>query len=278
MKEKTYSLILLLTLFVSSCATRPTIERPVPAVKEEKIQTKVSKEKTLKPDVVAKKSTDIIMIDHVYFKIAYNAKRRLPEYVTYDLSASQLRSKSAERNNKFIPDPYLVEKKIPYVVTAEYAKSGYDRGHLAPSADFAWDQDANNMTFVMSNMAPQSPGLNRDAWKRLEDKVRKWACGEEKVTVITGPVLAQNLPRLDSGLEIPQDFFKIIIDQTPPKKVIAFLYHQTDKGDVMSERVVPMNSVEKFTGIAFNQDFPELRNEKMRVPASLNEWKEADCK
>lgn len=261
MKEKTYSALLVLLFVISSCATRPPVAVK-PVVKEETI----------------KRPADVIMIDHKYFKIAYNQSKRLAEYVTYQLTANQLTSKSAERNNKFIPDPYLVDNNIPYVVTAEYAKSGYDRGHLAPSADFAWNQDANNMTFVMSNMAPQSPGLNRDAWKRLEDQVRKWACGEEKITVITGPILAENLPTLKSGLEIPQDFFKIIIDETAPKKTIAFLYHQTDKGNVLSQRIVPMKNIEKATGIAFNQDFPELRNEKMRVPASLNEWKEADCR
>lgn len=119
------------------------------------------------------------MIDHKYFKIAYNQSKRLAEYVTYQLTAAQLRQSSADRNNKFIPDPYLVDNNIPYVVTSEYTKSGYDRGHLAPSADFVWNQDANNMTFVMSNMVPQLPGLNRDAWKRLEDQVRKWAVGRD---------------------------------------------------------------------------------------------------
>ncbi len=272
MKEKTYSVVVVLLLLVSSCATRPPLVVK-PVAKEEASKT-VTKTKQIEP----KRSSEIIMINHKYFKIAYNPSKRLAEYVTYQLTAAQLTSKSAERHNKFIPDPYLVDNNIPYVVTAEYAKSGYDRGHLAPSADFAWNQDANNMTFVMSNMAPQSPGLNRDAWKRLEDQVRKWACGEEKVTVITGPILSDHLPTLKSGLEIPQEFFKIVIDETPPKKTIAFLYHQTDKGNVLSERIVPMKNIEKASGIAFNQFFPELRNEKMRVPASLNEWKEAECR
>jgi len=271
-------LIMLITLFISSCATRRPVDVQEPPHKVTKDVISERLKKAGNQVEVKKTLSDVVMIDHQYFKIAYNFKRRLPEYVTYQLTADNLRSKSAERNNKFIPDPILVEKNIPYVVTAEYTKSGYDRGHLAPSADFAWDQDANNKTFVMSNMAPQTPGLNRDAWKRLEDQVRKWACGEEKITVITGPVLADNLPRMKSGLEIPQDFFKIIIDETAPKKTIAFLYHQTDKGNVLNERIVPMNNVEKATGIALQKDFPELRNEKMRVPASLNEWKEADCR
>lgn len=272
MIKKTYSIVLVFILFVSSCATRPPLVITDEAPKSKKVIVKTKEIKS------QQRSSDVVMVDHKYFKIAYNKSKRLAEYVSYQLTATQLKSKSAERNNKFIPDPYLVDNNIPYVVTAEYVKTGYDRGHLAPSADFAWDQNANNMTFVMSNMVPQTPGLNRDAWKRLEDQVRKWACGEEKVTVITGPVLSGTLPKLKSGLEIPQEFFKIVIDETSPKKTIAFLYHQTDKGNVLSERIVPMNNLEKVTGIAFNKHFPELHHEKMRVPASLNEWKEADCR
>lgn len=164
-----------------------------------------------------------------------------------------------------------MKKNIAYVVTSEYTKSGYDRGHLAPSADFAWNQDANDITFVMSNMAPQTPGLNRGAWKRLEDQVRKWAC------VITGPVLGENLPRLKSGLEVPQEFFKIVIDETAPKKAVAFMYHQNDKGDVMKKRVIGLEEVKAATGLAFNEDFPQFPQDSGRLPANLNEWIEADC-
>ena len=252
MKDKAYLLVLMSLLFlVSGCAT---------------------------PKLASlKNKNEVVMIDHGYFKIAYNPDRRLAEYVTYQLAANQLKNKSAERSNKFIPDPFLVKRNIAYTVTSEYTNSGYDRGHLAPSADFAWNQEANNKTFVMSNMAPQTPGLNRDAWKRLEEQVRKWACGEELVTVITGPVLGENLPRLKSGLEVPQEFFKIIIDETIPKKALAFLYHQNDKGDVMKKRIIDLDKVESVTGLAFSKSFPHLSQKNGRVPANLDEWKESDC-
>ncbi len=266
MNKINYNLTLIFTCLLLSCTTQAPL---VGYTDSSLVKTKVH---------LIEQSSNLIMIDHKYFKIAYDSSKRLAQYVTYQLTASQLRAKSARRSNKFIPDPFLVKNNIPYVVTVEYAKSGYDRGHLAPSADFAWDQEANNMSFVMSNMAPQLPGLNRDAWKKLEDQVRKWACGEERVTIITGPIFSNNLPALKSGLEIPHRFFKIVIDETSPKKMIAFIYHQEDKGNVIRERIVPIKSIEKETKIAFNQDFPALQDESMRAPASLNEWKEADCR
>lgn len=256
---------LLLLLLLAGCATR--VPQPVQTTKTTKTTT----------PAVELPLKDSVVLDHKFFKVSYNFKRRLANFVSYELTAERLRAKSAERENKFIPDPLLKEKNLPFVVTAEYVKTGYDRGHLAPSADFAWSQEANDMTFVMSNMAPQKPKLNRDAWKRLEDQVRRWACGEEKVTVITGPVLAENLERFPSGLEIPNAFFKIIIDETPPKKTMSFVYYQDDSGDMLNQRMIPLNKVETMTGIAFNREFPELKGEKIRRPASLSEWKEADC-
>lgn len=246
---------LVLLIFITSCATHN---------KQAPVATTATPSNT-------------ILVDYIHFQIAYNPSIRLASYVSYELTADKLKIKKAKRTNKFIADPLLVEKNLPYVTPAEYTKSGYDRGHLAPSADFAWDQTVNDSTFVMSNMVPQTPNLNRDAWRRLEDKVRQWACGEGKITVITGPVFTAQDSHLKSGLIVPQKFFKIVIDETPPKKSMTFLYDQADKGDVLLKRMVPVENVENMTGIAFNKNYPELKNDRSRVPASINSWKEADC-
>lgn len=222
-------------------------------------------------------STNIVMLDHKYFKIAYDQDKRLARYVVYQLTAENLSHKNADRKNKFKADPILKAKNIPYVLPSEYTRSNYDRGHLAPAADFSWNQEANDLTFVMSNMAPQSANLNRDAWKRLEGQVRKWACGEKVISVITGPVLRAGLPRLKSGLEIPQEFFKIVIDETPPVKMISFIYHQNDRGDVLAKRLIPVNQIEETIGIALQREIPQMKNLSLRMPAAMNEWKEGDC-
>jgi endonuclease G len=223
------------------------------------------------------KSDDIVIIDHKYFTVAYDQKLRHALYVVYELTADKLRKNVASRKNKFIADPYLVTKKIPFVKPAEYLNSGYDKGHLAPSADFAFSQEANDLTFVMSNMSPQKGNLNQDAWKRLENQVRKWGCGEEKVTVITGPVLGKQMATLKSGLIVPPSYFKIVIDETPPRKAIAFVYHQTDKGDVLQKNEI---SLEKLTSLLRNEVKPRIAafTEKYgRLPASKEKWKEKDC-
>jgi hypothetical protein len=55
------------------------------------------------------------------------------------------------------------------------------------------------------------------------------------------------------------------------------MYYQDDSGDKLAERIIPLNKIESATGIAFNREFPVLKDNKIRLPASTNEWKEADC-
>lgn len=219
---------------------------------------------------------DVVEIDHSYFRIGYDPELRLAQYVVYELTADKLRSRTAKRRDNFRVDPVLIEKKHPYVRPVEYKKSGYDQGHLAPSADFLWSQSAQDLTFVMSNMAPQKPRLNRDAWRRLEEKVRRWACGEQRVTVITGPIINRTDQKLASGLVIPSHFYKIIVDETPPRKVLSFVYHQDDAGDIHQERQVGLTEIVAMMPIKVDGLISEYST-LSRSPASLNSWKEADC-
>lgn len=209
----------------------------------------------------------LVTLDHGYFKVHYDPEIRLARYVEYTLKREHLLTKAGKRKNKFIPDPILVNSHQPFVTTKEYTRTGYDRGHLAPSADFTFSQEANDLTFVMSNIAPQRPNLNRGVWKKLEEEVRKWACGEEKLTVITGPIFHGNDPKLPSGLIIPQRFFKIVIDETPPRKTIAFIHHQKDPKTTMAYREFPVSEVERQSGLTFPVKFPD----------GSGKWKSEDC-
>lgn len=217
----------------------------------------------------------LVELDHQYFKIGYDPDLRLALYVSYQLSAENLSGIKYKRKNKFRADPLLLKLGVPYVEAKEYSRSGYDRGHLAPAADFAWSEEASHRTFVMSNMAPQKPKLNRKAWKMLEDQVRRWACGEKKITVITGPILEESRKRLKSGLLIPESFYKVIIDETPPKKILSFIYHQDDATEVLKKRMVSWNHLQMKS--QHLSQFISAEIHSARRPASLKDWKEADC-
>ncbi len=260
--------ILFALIFITACqsAQKRTVEIAVPPAVLEKL--------TPPPQAPAAPAPAVVL-DHKYFQVHYSPEFKLAKYVKYTLTADRLRSRAAARKNRFFSDPLLKLKKLPAVAQNAFAKSGYQRGHLAPAEDFRFSQEAIDATFVMSNMAPQKQNLNAGPWKKLEELVRRFACGEEKVTVITGPVLEASLDRLPSGVTVPERFFKIVIDETPPRKAIAYILHQNDRGNVLRERIASFDEIKKSTQEDF---YAEIAAEERRNPAQINAWKEADCR
>lgn len=124
-------------------------------------------------------------------------------------------------------------------------------------------QEAIESTFVMSNVIPQKTSINSGSWARLERQVRSWACGEEAITVITGPVLTDALPKLKSGVSIPNEFFKIIVDDTPPKKSISFIFEQSLKGRTLINRQTLKSKIEAL--LPKETKFPE--------DSTISQWK-----
>ena len=59
------------------------------------------------------------------------------------------------------------------VRSTDYTVRGYDRGHIAPSADRTRKEADNSATFLMANMMLQVPEVNRGVWGDLEEYCRE---------------------------------------------------------------------------------------------------------
>lgn len=148
-------------------------------------------------------------------KLAYSAYydplTRGPLWVAQRLSGNV--SGDEPRTNDFRPDPDLPRGASPS--NSDYARSGWDRGHMAPAEDFSRDPSAMSESFLFSNIVPQHPKNNRLAWKELESLTREWARTRGEVYVISGPIYNNGAPleRLGrSQVWVPTHVFKIIID------------------------------------------------------------------
>lgn len=209
-------------------------------------------------------STNDVVLDHKYFVLSYNKTHRLANWVKYNLKKIELNG-PAVRLKKFKPDSMLSSLGLRPVVHDDYTHSGYARGHLAPAEDFSRSQDAMDSTFIMSNVIPQKGSVNSGSWSQLEKKVRSWACGEESITVITGPLLSSNLQKIKgTDISVPERFFKIIIDESAPKKSIAFVYDQISKKQTVSKNKISVNEIKLNVGIT----------EKLPEDSKLEDWKE----
>ena len=123
-----------------------------------------------------------------YYSLCYRESYEQAEWSAYCLTDEHL-VKNAGRSDDFRADPKI---STGSATPDDYKKTGYDRGHLSPAADFAFDKTAMSETFYMTNMSPQTGSFNRGIWKDLESTVRTWAKKFGRVYVVSGPILEKN--------------------------------------------------------------------------------------
>lgn len=211
-------------------------------------------------------------ITHPGHVLVYSEAHEQPKWVAH-IAVPELLAGNLARIDSFIPDPKV---KSGTAVTADYWNSGYDRGHMVPSADMRWNIDALRATYYYSNVSPQAPELNRGAWAELEDWVRRYVNhSKRRVFVVTGPVLRDGLPRMQNPghrneVSIPEYHWKVIADLDGERpKAIGFVMANKAQEYPPISYAVAVDSVERLTGIDFFaalDDAVEDRIEAMREP------------
>lgn len=125
------------------------------------------------------------LIEKTGFIISYNNQKLTPNWVAWHLDSQDLGK--TNRSNKFMQDKNLPEnwyavKKNDY----KFPAFGFDRGHICPSADKTSSQKANEETFLMTNMIPQSPDCNRIVWKDFENYERELVLQGNELYIFAG--------------------------------------------------------------------------------------------
>jgi endonuclease G len=213
---------------------------------------------------------NIPIIKHLGYAFQYSEKHEQAFWVGYELTKKET-EKAFERTNEFIPDPSV---STGTATVGDYAKSGYDRGHLAPAADMGWSQQAMTESFYFSNMSPQVPGFNRGIWKNLEEQVRTWAKAYDSIYVVTGPVLKDGLVQLGpNGVSIPKYYYKVILDNTgDDAKAIGFLMPNEASKEPLEKFAVSVDQVEQETGIDFFNKLPDSRENAFEKEVCIPCW------
>ena len=211
-----------------------------------------------------------VIIDRGGFAVGYSNRHRQALWVCYYLTAEQLSQKQIKRAGKFRADPLV---KFRPVHPREYDRTGFDRGHLAPAADMAYSRQTMEHSFFMSNISPQLPGCNRGIWKRLETQVREWARRERRLCIVTGPVLGDgDLTMGDTDITVPGAFYKVLLDMTPPLKMIGFLVPNRASCRPVRAFAVTVDEVEATTGMDFFNNLEESLEAMLERQAEINDW------
>jgi endonuclease G len=198
---------------------------------------------------------NLLVLENDGYVVGYCEERNNPAWVAYRVFDDPTFG-SGERPSGFRMDARTQSR----VSHDDYTHSGYDRGHMAPNYAIAtrYGVEAQEETFLMSNIVPQSPSLNRGIWRELESLVADWSHQHEDIWVVTGPIYDQTAEYLDSGVEVPDAFYKILMDVTERNQIrtLAFVLPQSG-GDSLREFSVSVDKVEAWTGLDFFPELPE---------------------
>ena len=156
------------------------------------------------------------------FVIYYNIERQIPALVAWNLTKKNLGRYHRPSNVSFRQD---INCPKPRAKAQSYVKSGYQRGHLCPSADRSADVTQMRATFIMSNVAPMTPALNMVQWAQAEDYSRCLARFGHECHMMAGAFLSDSvqLMSLSSMIHVPDSFFRACIVHDAPQLSVYWL-------------------------------------------------------
>lgn len=193
----------------------------------------------------ASRIKDEITINKTYIVIGYNKTHLIPNYVgeklVYDMTVGEERREPGFYPETDLPEQYQTRSKL-------YTNSGYDRGHLAPAADFKRDRKAMYDSFTMANVAPQWPSVNRGKWQQLEDSVRLYSKYVDTLYVITGTIIQEPIKKLqNTNITIPMYFYKAILGKSGRYYKVSCAWIVNNSMSKVSKRIT-INELEKIVG------------------------------
>lgn len=202
---------------------------------------------------------DLKIYDRGDFAVAWSPSLRHPLWCAYHVPAEK----------KYEPDP----KRPPFerdksVASSprpsDYTRSGYDRGHMAPNYAIAsrFGREMQKKTFLMSNISPQRPALNRGVWRDVEHRIAKtWTARWGEIWVIAGAIPGSGKKIPGTEIDIPHSFWQVVAAvKDGEMRAFAVLIDQNVGPRAWPTRyILTIRELEALAGLDF---FPELDKAK----------------
>lgn len=198
------------------------------------------------------------------FAIMHSGISRTPLWSAEHLTRDSLRKKT-KRSNDFYEEELLDNDERARL--SDYSHSGYDRGHLAPSADMS-TKLSQHECFTLANMVPQNSDNNRGIWAAIEGSTRTLAKEKGELYVITGPLFTDAIPkRLKGRVSIPNKIYKAIYDPATQKGAAYIVDNESGN----HYETLSIMELEQVSGIRF---FPSMKpadkQTAMKLPNPFN--------
>lgn len=229
-------------------------------------------------------SNEETIIHHSLISLVYSEPHEQAKWVAHVI-APDIVNGGVTRSNDFREDPKVttgtaIEEDYFLRIIDEngqpaYDGFGWDRGHLAPSADFRWSKKALSESYFYSNMSPQVSDFNRKSWAALENELRAYVYREQvPLYVVTGGVLTKDLPVIERGIQkvaIPQLFWKVALD-VENQRGIAFLMPNELNEYPTEHYATTIDKIEALTNIDLYSNLPDDIEQKIESQRRIQDW------
>ena len=221
--------------------------------------------------------------DYPTYSLEYSYKYKHSYWIAYRFDNTT--GENVGRNEAYKPDPELPSQYA--AKHNDYTNSGYTRGHLCASSDRQYSKEANQQTFYMSNISPQSGnGFNQSgsAWNTGEDKVQAWGYNISRSTdtlyVVKGGTIGEGMIKgyIKNEIAIPKYFFMAVLFRSGDNyKAIGFymphenLKDDPDKKDP-KKYLMSIDALEQETGINFFHNLPDNIENTVEATYNVNDW------
>ena len=184
------------------------------------------------------------------YTLSYNESRRIPNWVSYELTAQETVGK-VPREKNFYQDP---EVKGNQATLQDYKYYGWDRGHMAPAGDMKWSETAMYESCYLSNICPQNPDLNGGSWRILEEKCRDLAKDYSSVNIVCGSIIEDGRFGTigETNVVVPDAFFKVLLVKQGDKyESIGFYFKNEPASKSLRTYSCSVDEIENKAGIDF---------------------------
>ena len=228
---------------------------------------------------------DIVLLQRGEFAIGWSPSLRHPVWAAYHV-VKDARFDSLKRPKNFQKDRSVASSPA----ATDYARTGYDRGHLVPNRAIVtrYGPDEQEKTFLMTNIAPQRPALNRGPWREMEQRFADlWTARYGEIWVIVGAVspVAERQKMENTAINVPSQFYMLIVaveanenrtsENEPAGEVraLAVLLPQTaEVDDFPVHNIVTIKELETATGLEFVPDMPKFLARPLKSDRPTRLW------
>jgi len=181
----------------------------------------------LTPVVATAQLRDSVRIKTDIYEVIYSEKLESPRWVKYTVLCP---NGTASRSGM----DFYTNDSVKTSSNEDYIKNEWDKGHMAPAADFNCDKEMLRKTFSYLNCALQNQYLNRGVWRMLEEQEREWA-KKETTTVTINLVFDKTSYTLPTGATVPNGFLKTICLEKSGKKIKFYFPNMTPTKEKYTE-------------------------------------------